>query len=252
MSKIILKKRILATVLVLAIILTANTYFFPITAKAAGVVYGSGISTDNVPVLDKNSRKQIGTIFSKEGCTIVDYTSYGDYYLINYSVSGGNGYKEGLVPKYQITAYPRTICATIDRNYSVWYGPDANKFGTIGSLSAGEKVAVIKKAGTYWDYVEYNAGGGLRKRGYVPREYLQYDKSADVATLLVLDQHRNVNQTFNIYAGPTDVYHKIETAYLTSFIKRASLTVWGLDVSYIEYTSPNDSITKRGYIINYK
>jgi hypothetical protein len=250
MSKVTIEKRIFATVLALVTILAINTHF-PITAKAANTVYGFGISTANVAVLDKNSRSQIGTIYSKEGCTIVDYTSYGDYYLINYSVSGGNGYKEGLVPKNRITAYPNTICATIDRNYSVWYGPNANKFGTIGSLSAGEKVTVLEQEKDgYWDYIEYNAGGGLRKRGYVPREYLQYDKSLLQRKPTPLTFKKQGNKTFYIYAGPTDVYYKIENVYLTEYTILDSLDVWGLDVKYIEYTTPNDSHVRRGYIIN--
>ena len=250
MSKAMIEKRILAIFLSLVTILAINTHF-SITAKAANTVYGFGISTANVTVLDKNSRGQIGTIYAKEGCTIVDYTNYGDYYLINYSISGGNGYKEGLVPKNRITAYPNTICATIDRNYSVWYGPNANKFGTIGSLFAGEKVTVLKQEEDgYWDYIEYNASGGLRKRGYVPREYLKYDKSVLQRNPTPLTFKKKGNKTFDIYAGPTDVYYKIENVYLTEYTVLKSLNVWGLSVAYIEYTTPNDSQVRRGYIIN--
>lgn len=55
MSKAMIEKRILAIFLSLVTILAINTHF-SITAKAANTVYGFGISTANVTVLDKNSR----------------------------------------------------------------------------------------------------------------------------------------------------------------------------------------------------
>ncbi len=114
-----------------------------------------------------------GTFTSSRVVNVIE--KEGNYYLIEYSVSGGSvrGYILGTsltgilgsvstasnnIHKFGLNVYGATA--------TVYGGPSKTSYVAIGSISNREIVTVLKASGSSWYHIEYDTANG-NKRGYI-------------------------------------------------------------------------------------
>ena len=238
-----LRKRIIVFFLAMV---TISTFLLnqPVCASERLIICGLGIESGNLDVYDLPGGSKIGTIYSEEGCTILDYYSdYGEYYKIEYSTP--NGPKRGYVLMQYIYNYTNTTPATVTQYTEVWYGSDADVYQKSGAVYAGETVALLN-VGDYWAYIEYNTTQG-RKRGYVPYKYLNPQYTIPTGMIKYPIEVPYVG-SYTVYSGPSPQYVAVgsvsnEYVNLLEIVTFGDRRAW-----YITYNVPGQKM-KAGYIM---
>lgn len=217
-----------------------------------GTNIGQAIAKQKITVyLDKSFSKVNGYIFANEGFTIIDQKDdrfSNDYIYVDYS--GPNGYKQGYVPinegelPFRYEAY--SCAATVQVATTLWYGPNANQYQPFGMVYEKDSVAILRhRNGEYWAYIEYNAPGALRRRGYVPYQYLvPCISNPELRPILNPYRRQVLGKRYDVYAGPTKVYPIIGTIFATDEVGIIDDTsnIW--NVTY----KVNGDLDKSGYI----
>lgn len=258
-----LRKRITSLLMVVfaLIICIPNNQVYA-TEYEGGEYYNGGgdIASDTMPVYSSDLlTNRIGTIYKGEGFTVLkDFSVQGCIY-IEYSISASPGYKRGYIRVEYDEKYSRdTGCVgTVQKTTPVYFGDDPTIYQQTGTVYANENVAVLAKNGS-WVYIEYNATGGKRKRGYV--WYYNLDVYNRPGRFYDLPNYPGLFREYtsgrrNVYSGPTTQYPIIgyvqdeyvekdkygETIYLNGNVYQAY---------YIEYTVVVNGISKikSGYI----
>lgn len=273
MTKI--KKRLLSLALAILTMLTMVPAFTASAAAADGTtnlaslnaIYNGGwamMSATRTVYETYNSSSGTlstskGTVYAYEGITVLEVLG-NNVYHIQYSISSSPSYKQGYVQGGVNTAALSYTCvATVNTSSTVYYGNSTSKYEPAGSVSSGEIVSVIA-ANSPWAYIEYDTTAG-RKRGYININnitmsnrpswmldlYLLQASSSDVA----------VNGTVNVYAGPSELYAKVESVGLSD---NGRMTCYysqsgenGKTYCYITYIDDSDSANrlKSGFIVQY-
>lgn len=147
--------------------------FSSLISNAGARTVESGATTYTGP--NSNGYPSAGSVSTGEKVQYLGYKENG-YSFIEYSV-GSSGQKKraffnGAFKEKDETPDPDSGTSKQTRMRSaqtVYYGPSASSYKTVGSVGAGEAVtAVVADENNEWVQIEYNAGSaGLKKRGYV-------------------------------------------------------------------------------------
>ena len=164
-----------------------------------------------------------------------------NYIYIEYSTSSGK--KRGYVAASSISEeilFPDTMAQAA----TVYGGPSSVIYASIGSVSAGEAVAVVAKENG-WFFIEYVALTQL-KRGYVPISSLQ--DAGTISADFVESSHTGymdfTTQALDVYSAPSSSYAVIGSVSANEAVTVISGASNGF--SHVEYSTPSG--TKRGYI----
>lgn len=138
--------------------------------------------------------------------------------------------------------------------YTVYFGPGgAGTFEKVGSVSAGEKVRVNWREGTYSNITYVVDSTGKYKTGYVPNQYVS--SSADIE-----DRTAEINGNMkHTYSCPSDatVYYRVKKDYGEKvgsvFAGESISTVWTVGLPYpgwvyIQYVADSTKKYKRGWV----
>lgn len=196
-----------------------------------------------------------GSVNPYEGITVL--SQVGNSYHIEYSSANGvNGMKDGYVRISDVNsaALGFTCVATVNVTSSLYYGPSANDYDKVGTVSAGEHVAVIG-ANSPWAYVEYNTPEG-RKRGHVSIGNLTcHNWPSWVPNLYETDGVKwthGVSERTPVYAGPSEEYAII--GYVSS--GDGAMNVYYMqdyknpyETWYIKYKNDSTGRYKTGFVL---
>ncbi|MBQ3413845.1 MAG: hypothetical protein IJH39_00525 [Clostridia bacterium] len=194
---------------------------------------------------DASIAVNIGSVSANEGVTRL--YAYGNVMYIEYSTSGKA--KRGYVFNPQFS-YPEnvTCAARVTNSSSISYGLGGDgPWATVGSVAAGEYVAVIAGSNSLNTvYVEYNTSSG-RKRGYMSASNLEFHGGVSLGALSDMygfvgpnylggTNAGPVNSTTYVYAGPGYPYASV------GYLDAGETYVWVTDItinnhswSYIHY-----------------
>lgn len=193
----------------------------------------------------------VGTLYKNEGCTFLFSYKMGANEIAFIEYSSSSGTKRGYVYSKYLRFPCETIVCIAKENLKVYAGPSTSTYAQLGSIYITELISVLAKEGS-WIYVEYNTSSG-RKRGYVdwnkvdPRDYTVGTSFNDFYTTPANATCHIVNESVNVYGGPTKDYAKIGTVNnenVTCF--RTNDSVFGF--TCIEYVVSTTGLLKRGYI----
>lgn len=251
-----IKTRFMAILLALVCVigLAPMTVAHAATAGSSGYV----MSAQALTVYENEACTQSkGTIFAYEGFTVLDVknvTGVGTVYRVNYSTSkSGSGYP-GYVknPNLYVNDLSTTCAGTVNSSVTVYGGPQIATQLKLGSLSAGETVAVLNSE-SGWYYVEYNTTAG-RKRGYVQAAYINADYPSVLRGFMqTTNQHNAWPLTANgtVYGGPSERYAPIGSLNSSGEAVTVYRTYqYGADsFFYIGYKVNNTGLVKFGYIL---
>ncbi len=255
MTKMSSFKRLAAMLLVVMTVLT----LVPVTPAYAASEFdgGLGYAWSNYPVYDSPSfSNQIGTIYEREGYTILN--KYWGYQYVEYS--SPSGAKRGYIrldPSWDQMAIFNSCVAKMTGNMTVYYGPDASKYGVAGTVYAGELVAVIGRndyplGNGYtggWIYIEYNTTSG-RKRGYMidvnNEKYERPGRFPDFYFFGLAGHNSWISGKKNVYAGPGEGYAVIGSVKDENVTAFQCLNIEGRNYTYIEYNTA--TTRKSGFI----
>lgn len=188
-------------------------------------------------------------IYDYEGITVLSIS--GSSYEINYSTtkdaSGRTGYVKN--PNFRINDLGSTCAGTVNTSTNVYGGPQIATALKMGSLSAGEKVAVIYSE-SGWYYVEYNTTAG-RKRGYVQAAYVNADYPSVLGRF---PQSGGPLEGFSapaqpVYGGPSDEYGTIGSISSGDWVTVYKKVDNKMDVWYYIGYPVSGGLAKFGYIL---
>ena len=195
----------------------------------------------------------VGTLFAKEGCTMLFSYYVGNNNIAFIEYSTPNGTKRGYVYAQYLVFPCETIVGVANEYIQVYGGPDFENSAIFGTIYKNELISVLAKQGNII-YVEYNTIKG-RKRGYIdwgkinPRDYNEGKSFNTFYTLknnsncYIMDEPSGVD----VYAGPSTMYAKIGKVNCENVI-----CFWTNDnnfsLSCIEYMVSSTGKRKRGYI----
>lgn len=185
-----------------------------------------------------------------EGVSVLSAT--GNVYRIEYSNPSGTqrGYLIGA--SFSENDSTNTAVEKVISTSTVYAGPSASNYATIGTVYSGEFVAEIR-ANSGWSYIEYNTSNG-RKRGYVPTASLTNVKnvaksfytSQDHGTVFVGGSNNNA---LTVYAGPSEAYAVIGSVGNEYVHVYQRFTYGSGRFEYITYEYLNTGKLKSGYIL---
>lgn len=193
----------------------------------------------------------VGTLYKNEGCTFLFSYKMGANEVAFIEYASSSGTKRGYVYSKYLKFPCETIVCIAKENLKVYAGPSTSIYAQLGSIYITELISVLAKEGS-WIYVEYNTSSG-RKRGYVdwnkvdPRDYKAGTAFNDFYITPSNGDCHIVDESVNVYGGPTKDYAKIGTVNnenVTCFWTNDS--VFGF--TCIEYVVSTTGLLKRGYI----
>lgn len=254
-------KRLAALLLVVMTVLTLVPVTPAYAAGDEGYYGGLGYAWQTETVYsDAACTNKIGTIYKGEGYTIL-YRNWDNFY-VEYSTPSGakRGYVSHWPGEYPMAVY-RSCVSKITANSTVYAGPDTSRYAAVGTVYAGELVAVIGRndyplGNGYtggWIYIEYNTTSG-RKRGYmIDVNNYMYSRPDAFPDFYMW---KNAGEDVWI-SGTATVYYGMSTQYaVAGQVKNENVTVlfhdWLEDgdwYTYIEYSSPSGR--KSGFIHGY-
>lgn len=245
-----IKKRLLSLVLALTAIVTMIPAV-PTYAQGNCPNGAYARAETNITVYNSSGNTQIGTIYNGEGFTILDFSG-GDFLEVEYSApTGNNGAKRGYIfwSRSRLAYYPATCVTTVRNTSNLYYGTNTSVYPAVGTVYAGETVAIVAASGS-WGYVEYNTASG-RKRGYMPMSNLNtHNHHIDpLYTSANSGSVQHISGNYNVRFGPTTQYpvsgsvsNENVTVYYQTQI--GSTTAW-----YIEYSVTGTGQKKSGFVI---
>lgn len=214
------------------------------TAAASSKVY-YGPSTSYVLRETFTSSKTV-TVLEKDG----------NYYLIQYSVTGGTvrGYILGTSLTGTLTSVPNAINSInklglniYSSTANVYGGPNSTTYVSIGTISKREIVKVLKADGSNWYHIEYYTSNG-NKRGYVQSintniPGLTYDYSMPINSGARTNDYTSTHYGIDIgVVSGTSVYAITggSAKYRTAYEKEGTTKVMVSYGNFIELTFNNN------------
>lgn len=248
MKKILLKKRMLAFVMML---LTALS-IIPVSRVNAAENYNgcAAMTHSNVTVYNGVNGSKSGTIYAQEGVTVLNFLDNGWAY-VEYSTSSGakRGYVN-LSASDMGCSMGTTCVAKVNTTSNVYYGTNTSAYNKAGTVYSGEYIVVLAKNGD-WVYVEYNTTSG-RKRGYMSYYNLTcYNRPSVFPDLYTYNKNGDDMYvgSYNVYAGPGVNYAKVGS------VANETVTIFNnfqdgrIEGAYIEYYVTGTSQKKSGFIL---
>lgn len=250
-------KRFVAIWLLIMAIITLATSAF---AAENHNTYNGGfaMAVTDITVYDSSAcTTKKGKIFADESFTVLK-TNVGDSaWYIEYNTS--SGVKDGYINIYEsltLGDFGETTVAKMNQNATVYYGPNSSTYIKAGTIYSGENIVIIARTGN-WAYVEYNAGSGYRKRGYIAfSSCTQYNQpSSGYNALYPTNNGKNeyISGKKYVYAGPSTKYAQVGS------VSNENVTVLGRfrfdetgdkDGYYIEYTVNGTTQKKSGFVFD--
>lgn len=240
--------RILALVLAVMAVLTALPFGSIVASAATTYNGGYGITVGEMTVYsDAACTTYKGKLYDNESFTVLNKIS-NSVFNIEYSTS--NGPKEGYIRVdndwNSIQDRTSNSCVAVAKAATnVYYGNSSSTYLRAGSVSAGERVVVVSKYGS-WAYIEYNTNSG-RKRGFVASSSLTYYNEPSSYGDFFLDNYADpdaVGNSYTVYAGPTYRYAAVGS------VSAEDVILYGADNGgyFIVYSVSGSSQLKSGFI----
>lgn len=245
------KQRFLSLLLAVITLIT----MFPVNAAYAAtneeISGGYCIAWESFTVYDDEAlTKPKGTIFKGEGFTVIGQYAPGGVIKVNYSIPKNPGYNEGYVSVMDRFGpdeyYNFPGCAAVVKQTSkVYYGANPDYYVQAGTVYETEVISVLAKEGE-WVYIEYNAAGGTRKRGYMLYDNLTiYSRPIRFDDFPTQGYHQEyISGRRNIYAGPTTQYP------IVGYVENENVTIGITEIVY--YKNYTDTTYYLEYMVGNK
>ena len=189
----------------------------------------------------------VGTLYLREGCTMIFHYQMPDKHVAYIEYSSPNGTKRGYVYN-QFLAFPNDTCVGVVKSSSTVYGTPNTDSAELGALGSLEFVGILAKEGDIV-YVEYNTNGG-RKRGYIRySEINPYNRPTSFA-----DFYKNgvasyvPDEKITVYGGPNTNYAELGAVRNEEIINFHTNNEY-FAYTCVEYTVTDTGKKKRGYIL---
>ena len=170
--------------------------------------------TSKLTVINKpvGGSASVGSISANESFTRFDETDNA-YTYVEYSTSSKT--KRGFVLTSSLSSGVNTgRTGVVAENCDVYHGPDLDGYAKVGSVDAGEVVAVLEYetpiSADKWLMIEYNTTSG-RKRGYVPRHYISITSFSGVNVMRKIQSIATFAGTASAkaYYGPNTTFPSV-------------------------------------------
>lgn len=235
-------KRFVAIWLLIMAIITVATSAF---AAENPNTYNGGfaMTLGDITVYDSSAcTTKKGKIFANESFTVLKTNVGNSTWYVEYNTS--SGVKDGYIKTYDSTIFrdfETSTVAKMNQNATVYYGPSSSTYIKTGTIYSGENIVIIARTGN-WAYVEYNAGSGLRKRGYIAfsscTPYHQPSYGYEALYTTNSGEDVNISGFKYVYAGPSTKYAQVGS-------------VNGEDVTLLGRFRYDETGDKDGYYIEY-
>lgn len=200
---------------------------------------------------DFNLTAPVGTLFLREGCTMIFHYDFVDgnrsYHVAYIEYSSPNGTKRGYVYN-QYLVFPHDTCVGVVNSASTVYGSPNSDSAELGALGSLEFVGLLAKEGDNI-YVEYNTVGG-RKRGYIKySEITAYNRPASFPDFYSNGETAHVpDERITVYGGPNTNYAELGAVRNEEIINFHTNNEY-FAYTCIEYVVTGTGQKKRGYIL---
>lgn len=207
--------------------------------------------TSKLTVINKpvGGSASVGSISANESFTRFDETDNA-YTYVEYSTSSKT--KRGFVLTSSLSSGSNTgRTGVVAESCDVYHGPDLDGYAKVGSVDAGEVVAVLEYetpiSADKWLMIEYNTTSG-RKRGYVPRHYISITSFSGVNVMRKIQSIATFAGTASAkaYYGPNTTFPSVGSIGAGELV--SLIDQWDTNGSYrfIEYNTSGGK--KRGYV----
>lgn len=207
--------------------------------------------TSKLTVINKpvGGSASVGSISANESFTRFDETDNA-YTYVEYSTSSKT--KRGFVLTSSLSSGSNTgRTGVVAESCDVYHGPDLDGYAKVGSVDAGEVVAVLEYetpiSADKWLMIEYNTTSG-RKRGYVPRHYISITSFSGVNVMRKIQSIATFAGTASAkaYYGPNTTFPSVGSIGAGELV--SIIDQWDTNGSYrfIEYNTSGGK--KRGYV----
>lgn len=196
---------------------------------------------------DFNKTAPVGTLYLREGCTMIFHYQMADKHVAYIEYSSPSGTKRGYVYN-QYLVFPHDTCVGVVNSAATVYGSpnsDASELGSLGSL---EFVGILAKEGDII-HVEYNTNGG-RKRGYIKySEITPYNRPASFPDFYSNGVASYIpDEKLTVYGGPNTNYAELGAVRNEEVINFRTNNEY-FAYTCIEYTVTSTGKKKRGYVL---
>lgn len=194
-----------------------------------------------------NKTAPVGTLYLREGCTMIFHYQMSDKHVAYIEYSSPNGTKRGYVYN-QYLVFPHDTCVGVVNSAATVYGSPNSDAAELGALGSLEFVGILAKEGDVI-HVEYNTNGG-RKRGYIKySEITAYNRPASFPDFYSNGTASYVpNERITVYGGPNTNYAELGAVRNEDIINFHTNNEY-FAYTCIEYTVTGTGKKKRGYVL---